>query len=45
MAESYTQDKLARVWTRQILPLIEDYFFDQQDIVDGFTQEKYWPGS
>jgi 5-methylcytosine-specific restriction protein B len=40
-----TAEDLRRVWSRQVLPLIEDYFFDQQDIVDQFKREKYWPGT
>jgi 5-methylcytosine-specific restriction protein B len=44
MAENYTPANLRRAWMRQIFPLIEDYFFDQQDLVDQFKLEKYWPG-
>jgi hypothetical protein len=42
MADHYTPRQLDRAWKRQILPLIEDYFFDQQDLVDQFSREKYW---
>jgi 5-methylcytosine-specific restriction protein B len=36
---------LRRIWSRQIFPLLEDYFFDQQDLIKKFTMDKYWPGS
>jgi 5-methylcytosine-specific restriction protein B len=42
MAETYAPADLRRAWKRQILPLIEDYFFDQPDVVAGFSMEKYW---
>jgi 5-methylcytosine-specific restriction protein B len=45
MKESFTAEDLRRVWSRQILPLLDDYFFDQQDIVEQFEREKYWPGT
>lgn len=43
MAADYDRERLQRTWRRQIVPLIEDYFFDQPDIVAQFTLEKYWP--
>jgi hypothetical protein len=43
MATSYDRARLERTWRRQILPLIEDYLFDQPDLVAGFTLDKYWP--
>lgn len=38
-----TPDRLRRIWTRQIQPLIEEYFFDQPDIVNEFAIEQFWP--
>jgi hypothetical protein len=43
MAKSYDRKRLERTWWRQIVPLIEDYLFDQPDLVADFTLEKYWP--
>jgi hypothetical protein len=43
MHPAYDRPRLERTWRRQIRPLIEDYFFDQQDVVADFTLEKYWP--
>jgi len=43
MASQFSKQQLLRTWKRQIKPLIEDYFFDQQDLVDAFKPETYWP--
>ncbi len=43
MRDSFTAEDLRRVWVRQILPLLDDYFFDQEDIVEEFKRERYWP--
>jgi hypothetical protein len=44
MDSAFSREALRRAWQRQIQPLIEDYFFDQPDVVAEFTLEKYWPG-
>jgi 5-methylcytosine-specific restriction protein B len=43
MASEYGALALKRTWQRQIKPLIEDYFFDQPDLVDTFKLEAFWP--
>jgi 5-methylcytosine-specific restriction protein B len=43
MASSYDAVSLRRAWERQIKPLIEDYFFDQEDLVEDFTLDAFWP--
>ena len=43
MAEEMSATRLRRVWTRQIYPLIEEYFFDQPDRADEFRVSKFWP--
>jgi MoxR-like ATPase len=43
MQELFTVDQLRRTWARQIRPLIEDYFFDQEDLVENYSLERYWP--
>ena len=45
MRDTYSSTELSRVWARQIKPLIEDYFFDQEDLVESFTLERFWPNS
>jgi hypothetical protein len=45
MREKFTTERLRRVWRRQVLPLIEDYFFDQPDLLERFTRDRYWPGT
>jgi len=44
MDKDFTPKHLRRVWTRQIHPLLEEFFFDQPDVVAGFSLDKYWPG-
>ena len=43
MGETFARSDLERVWKRQILPLVEEYFFDQPDIVETFTLQNFWP--
>lgn len=43
MQERMTPSSLRRIWRRQIAPLIEEYFFDQPDIVAEFGIEQFWP--
>lgn len=38
-----TSGRLRQVWDRQVLPLIEEYLFDQPDLVTEFTLERFWP--
>ncbi len=42
MAGNFTRGDLERVWRRKIRPLIEEYFFDQPDIAEAFTMERFW---
>jgi hypothetical protein len=43
MSEEMSSDRLRRVWSRQIYPLIEEYFFDQPDLARSFELTKFWP--
>jgi 5-methylcytosine-specific restriction enzyme B len=43
MLDPMTPDVLMGVWRRKILPLIEDYFFDQPEVVSGFDPARFWP--
>jgi 5-methylcytosine-specific restriction protein B len=43
MEDPLNAQALRRIWDRQIFPLLEEYFFDQPDLVSGFSLEKYWP--
>jgi hypothetical protein len=38
-----TPDRLRAVWTRKIGPLLEEYFFDQEDLAAGFSLARFWP--
>jgi 5-methylcytosine-specific restriction endonuclease McrBC GTP-binding regulatory subunit McrB len=43
MADEMTADKLRQVWRRKLLPLIQEYFFDQPDRVAEYQLEVLWP--
>jgi 5-methylcytosine-specific restriction enzyme B len=43
MAKHFTHTDLRRTWLRQIRPLIEEYFFDQPDLVGQFDLTTFWP--
>ncbi|MBN1547661.1 MAG: AAA family ATPase [Syntrophaceae bacterium] len=44
MIDGLDRKILNNIWRRKIKPLINEYFFDQPDIAEEFTFEKYWPG-
>jgi 5-methylcytosine-specific restriction protein B len=41
--KSMSFSKLREVWKHEILPLIEDYFFDQPSKVNEYRLEVFWP--
>ncbi|MBX7134347.1 MAG: restriction endonuclease, SacI family [Fimbriimonadaceae bacterium] len=41
--EGMNPTQLRQTWDRQILPLIEEYLFDQSDILGEFRLERFWP--
>jgi hypothetical protein len=43
MAKELTPQWLRKIWDRKIGPLIEEYFFDQPDVVAKFSPEGLWP--
>ena len=43
MGEHFDDRELSRTWERQLLPLIEEYFFDQPDLMEQFTRARFWP--
>ena len=43
MRPTMTPDALQRVWRRKIAPLLEEYFFDQPDLVTSFDPAAFWP--
>ena len=34
---------MSQIWSRKIYPLIEEYFFDQEDLAKEFSLERFWP--
>ena len=45
MHDSLTLTRLDQIWERKIGPLIEEYFFDQPDLAEQFTRQRFWPDS
>jgi 5-methylcytosine-specific restriction endonuclease McrBC GTP-binding regulatory subunit McrB len=43
MVDPLTRDRRGQIWHRKLQPLIEEYFFDQPDVADTFTLERFWP--
>jgi 5-methylcytosine-specific restriction protein B len=43
MAKHFNRKELGRTWTRQVKPLIEEYFFDQPRLVSQFDLTEFWP--
>lgn len=43
MEPVFSPKNLFIVWTRQIYPLIEEYFFDQSDQLELFALGTFWP--
>ena len=43
MQNPLTRARLRQIWDRKIGPLIEEYFFDQPDLANQFTLERFWP--
>ena len=41
MASRFDRDRLERTWRRQIVPLIEDYFFDRPDVVANLRSRAF----
>lgn len=44
-ARGMTAARLHQVWDRQVLPLIEEYLFDQPDLVTAIQFEQFWPSA
>lgn len=40
-----TAGRLRQVWLRQVLPLLEEYFFEQPEELARFTLERFWPST
>jgi hypothetical protein len=34
---------LAMIWDQQLMPLIEEYFFDRPNLLVDFSKENFWP--
>jgi 5-methylcytosine-specific restriction protein B len=44
MRDQLTAEGLAHIWKRKIFPLIEEYFFDQPELANEYTFDRFWPG-
>jgi 5-methylcytosine-specific restriction protein B len=43
MLEEMTHQRLLSIWKYKVFPLIEEYFFDQPDVLTDFAVAKFWP--
>ena len=43
MQDSFDRSDLNDVWELQLAPLLEDYFFDRPQLIEKYSQEKFWP--
>ena len=43
MRDSLDGKAMSQIWARKIYPLIEEYFFDQEDLANEFSLERFWP--
>jgi hypothetical protein len=43
MKGAVDRERLRDIWDRRIFPLVEEYLFDQPDLVRDFTLERFWP--
>ena len=41
--KTLSRTDLEKVWNHQVGPLIEEYFFDQPELADTFTVDRFWP--
>jgi uncharacterized protein YcbK (DUF882 family) len=42
MRPSMNTKTLAMIWDQQLMPLIEEYFFDRPNLLGDFSKENYW---
>jgi 5-methylcytosine-specific restriction enzyme B len=43
MVERMNRETLERIWRFQVLPLLEDYFYDRLNPLDGWDLNEFWP--
>ena len=43
MKERIDSKVLHSIWSRKIFPLIEEYFFDQEELAGEFILARFWP--
>lgn len=43
MQDSFDMSDLNDVWELQLAPLLEDYFYDRPQLIEKYSQEKFWP--
>lgn len=43
LRDEMDETTLHNIWDRQIGPLLEEYFFDQEDLLDELTVARFWP--
>jgi hypothetical protein len=43
MANHFDFDTLRSRWSRQIAPLLSEYFYERQSQADKYSLEEFWP--
>jgi hypothetical protein len=43
MADEMTPQRLLKTWKYKVGPLVEDYFFEEPDVLADFAPVKFWP--
>jgi hypothetical protein len=43
IAKHFTKERLKDVWSQEIFPLIEEYFFDDEDKTAEYSLKTFWP--
>lgn len=45
MKRDLSPKSIRHIWHRKIYPLIEEFFFDRQEMLEEFQIEKFWPST
>lgn len=43
MADTMNKAQMKNTWSQEIFPLIEEYFFDQEDRISDYSLNAFWP--
>ena len=43
MTDTMNKARMRNTWSQEIFPLIEEYFFDQEDRISEYSLNTFWP--